>query len=135
VYEGFYQAKVSGRCAAEAILAAREQGQFDARGLAGYKRRWEEQLDEINLRPGRAAAYILYDTGKLDTVANALLKAIKKEQAEGGTKIQNLFLQNMIAPTYSRANDIIWTKAVVGEMGLGDKAVMLPRFLRAAFIK
>ncbi len=135
VYEGFYQAKVSGRCAAEAILASREQGQFDARGLAGYKRRWEEQLDQINLRPGRAAAYILYDTGKLDTVANALLKAIKKEQAEGGTKIQNLFLQNMIAPTYSRANDIIWTKAVVGEMGLGDKAVMLPRFLRAAFIK
>ncbi len=135
VYEGFFQAKVSGRCAAEAILQAQEHGRYDVRGLTGYKRRWEEQLDEINLRPGRAAAYILYDTGKLDTVANALLKALKREQAEGSTKIQNLFLQNMIAPTYSRMNDIIWTKAVVAEMSLGDKAIMLPRFLRAAFIK
>ncbi len=135
VYEGFFQAKVSGRCAADALSAALNQGQFDALGLAGYKRRWEEELDEINLRPGRAAAYILYGTGKLDTVANALLKAIKREQAEGSTQIQNLFLQNMIAPTYSRANDVIWTKAVVGAMSLGDKTIMLPRFLRAAFIK
>ncbi len=135
VYEGFFQAKVSGRCAAEALLAAHEQGRYDTNSLARYKHRWEAELDEINLRPGRASSYILYDTGKLDTVANALVKALKREQAEGKTKIQGLFLQNMIAPSYSRANDVIWTKAVFGEMGLGDKAMMLPRFLRAAFIK
>jgi len=135
VYEGFYQAKVTGRCAADTILAAREQGRFDAQALAGYKRRWEEELYDIYLKAGRTSAYLFYDTGKLDTVANALVKAFKREQAEGHTKLQNIYLQNMISPAVPQGSEFVWAKAILGEMSFTDKAVMLPRFLKAGLIK
>jgi hypothetical protein len=134
LYEGYYQAKVSGRCAADAILYAKERGRFDSPTLAFYKQRWEAELDEVNLRPGRASAYIFYESGKLDTVSNALVKALKREQEAGKTKIQKLWLQNIIEPRYSRNDDLEWTKALLGEMSIADKALMLPRFLKAGFM-
>src|SRR5271157_166134 len=135
VREGIFQAKISGQCAAETILEARQTGHYHSANLSGYERRWKEKLDEANLRPGRASAYLFYDTGKLDTVANALVTALKREQAAGKSRFQNLYLSSMIAPTYSRANDVEWTKALLGAMPLADKAVMTPRFLKAAFVK
>ncbi|OLS15345.1 MAG: electron transfer oxidoreductase [Promethearchaeota archaeon CR_4] len=135
VYEGFYQAKVTGRCAADTILAAREQNRFDAQALASYKRRWEQELYEVYLKVGRTSAYMFYDTGKLDTVANALVKALKREQAEGHTKLQNIYLQNMISPAVPQGSEITWAKAILGEMSFTDKAVMLPRFLKAGLMK
>jgi flavin-dependent dehydrogenase len=135
VREGLFQAKLSGLCAAETILDAQKLGNYGAGELAGYERRWKETLDETNLRPGRASAYLFYDTGKLDTVANALVTALKQEQKSGRTKFQNMYLSSMISPVYSRSNDVEWTKALLGAMNLADKALMTPRFLKAAFVK
>jgi flavin-dependent dehydrogenase len=134
VYEGFYQAKMTGRLAADTLLATREQGRFDVQALADYKRRWEEEIYEMYLKAGRTSAYLMYDTGKLETVSNALVKAIKREQAEGHTKLQNLYLQNMIAPVGPQKSEFVWAKAILGEMSFTDKAVMLPRFLKAGLI-
>jgi flavin-dependent dehydrogenase len=135
VREGLFQAKLSGLCVAETILDAQNTGDYRARNLAGYERRWKETLDEANLRPGRASAYLFYETGKLDTVANALIAALKQEQKYNKTRFQSMFLSTMISPVYSRANDVEWTKALLGAMNLADKTLMTPRFLKAAFVK
>jgi len=131
LYEGIYQARLSGKLAAEVFCLASEEEDFGERSLARYHNLLLEQLYEENLHYSYKFHYLLYHSGFMEKVIDASY-SIALEDPE--------FMQSLIALfTGSQTRKQIWKVMMsrkwklVKQLGLSSLR-LIPTLIRASRI-
>jgi len=132
LYEGIYQARLSGKLAAEIAYKALEEGDFGEASLARYHALLLKQLYEEDLRYSYKIHTLLYHSGLLEKIIDAAY-SMTQEDPE--------MMEAMIAMfTRSQTRKQIWKTMLshkwklVKQLGILNSLRLIPTLLRASRI-
>lgn len=132
LYEGIYQARLSGKLAAETFCKAFDEEDFGETSLARYHNLLLEQLYEDELRYAYKMHTLLYHSGLLEKIINAAY-SMAQEDSE--------MMQAMIAMfTRSKTRKQIWKIMLsrkwklIKHLGISSSLRLIPTLLRASCI-
>ncbi|MFX1281206.1 MAG: NAD(P)/FAD-dependent oxidoreductase [Promethearchaeota archaeon] len=129
LYEGIYQARLSGKLAAEVFIQAFEDNDFGEERLSQYHHLLMEQLYEKGLQYSYKFHELLYHSGLIDKIIGAAYK-IAQEDTE--------IMQSMISLfSGTQTRKIIWKTLMsrkwrlLKELGILNGVRLLPSLLRS----
>jgi digeranylgeranylglycerophospholipid reductase len=129
LYEGIYQARLSGKLAAEIFCQAYEEGDFGEHSLARYHNLLLKHLFEEELRYSYKIHTLLYHSKLLEKIIDAAY-SIAQEDLE--------MMQSMIAMfTRSQTRKQIWKvilsrkRKLIKKMGISNSLRLIPSLFRA----
>jgi len=132
LYEGIYQARLSGKLAAEIFCKAYEEEDFGETSLARYHNLLLKQLYEEDLRYSYKIHTLLYHSGLLENIIDATY-AMAQEDPE--------MMQAMIAMfTRSQTRKQIWKtmfshkRKLIKHLGISNSLRLIPTLFRASRI-
>ncbi|NVM37342.1 MAG: NAD(P)/FAD-dependent oxidoreductase [Candidatus Lokiarchaeota archaeon] len=132
LYEGIYQARLSGKLAAEIFCKALEEGDFGESSLARYHHLLLKQLYEEDLRYSYKLHTLLYHSGLLEKVIDAAY-SMAQEDPE--------MMQSMIALfTRSQTRKQIWKvmlshkRKLIKHLGISSSLRLIPSLFRTSRI-
>jgi len=129
LYEGIYQARLSGKLAAETFCKAYDEEDFGDKSLVRYHNLLLKSLYEEELRYSYKIHTLLYHSGLLEKIINAAY-SMAQEDPE--------MMQAMIAMfTRSKTRKQIWKimlshkRKLIKELGISSSLRLIPTLLRA----
>ncbi|MFW9877977.1 MAG: NAD(P)/FAD-dependent oxidoreductase [Candidatus Thorarchaeota archaeon] len=129
LYEGIYQARLSGKLAAEIFCKAHEEGDFGEKSLARYHTLLLKQLYDEDLRYSYKIHTLLYHSGLLEKIIDAAY-LIAQDDPE--------MMQAMIAMfTRSQSRKQIWRvmlarkRKLIKHLGILSSMRLIPTLFRA----
>lgn len=132
LYEGIYQARLSGKLAAETFCKALKEEDFGESSLARYHNLLLKQLYEEDLRYSYKIHTLLYHSGRLEKIIDAAY-SMAQEDPE--------MMKSMIALfTRSQTRKQIWNvilskkRKLIKHLGISSSLGLLPTLLRASRI-
>ena len=132
LYEGIYQARLSGKIAAEVFCQALEEGDFSESYLSKYHELLLKHLYEENLRYTYKFHHLLYHSGIVENIIDATFTLTQNDHE---------MMQSMIAlltgsQTRKQICETMMSRKfkLVKKLGLRNSLRLLPTLLRAARI-
>ena len=132
LYEGIYQARLSGKFAAETFCKAYEEEDFGETSLSRYHSQLLKYLYEEELRYSYRIHTLLYHSGLLENIIDAAY-SMAQEDPKMMQSIISLF-------TRSQTRKHIW-KAILSQkrklikyLGISNSFRLIPTFIRALWI-
>jgi geranylgeranyl reductase family protein len=133
LYEGIYQARLSGKLAAKVFIQANEEGDFSEEILKKYHELLINQLYNDNSRYAYKIHHLLYHSGLIDKIINASYDLAQKDSE---------MLQSMISLfSGSETRKEIWKVMMskkwklIKYLGLNNSLKLFPTLLKAYFMK
>ncbi len=132
VYEGIYQARLSGKLAAEVFCQALEKEDFGENRLARYQELLLKHLYEEGLRYTYKFHHLLYHSGLMDRIIEASF-SIAKEDPEMLQSIISLFSGSQ---TRKQSWEVFMSRKfkIIKKLGLWNSLRLIPTFLHSSRI-